>query len=84
MIYLHKTGFPFKGYKETYHLFADTSHELHQFAKQLSLSRNWYQHHKWLPHYDIFGSKIEQAKRLGAIEVDDKHVMEIYKRFKGL
>lgn len=49
------------------HLSADTTEELHAFAKKLGLKRSWFQNHKLLAHYDLVPSKREQAIKLGAI-----------------
>lgn len=60
------------------HMVSDTSlDELHAFAAKLGLKRAWFQPcppHA-VPHYDLKGSKIELAKRLGAQEVTRKEGM---------
>jgi hypothetical protein len=46
--------------------------ELHQFAIEIGLKREWYQEHKH-PHYDILNRKIRaNALRSGAKLVDQK------------
>lgn len=60
---------------------ADTVEELHEFAAKMGLKRAWFQNHKW-PHYDLHPARRVVAVRLGAIEVDRKQFIEIYKRIK--
>lgn len=38
-----------------YHLTADTTEELHEFAEKIGLKRSWFQKGKqpWLDHYDV-------------------------------
>ena len=38
----------------TAHLMADTEEELHNFASQFGLRREWFQNHPTHPHYDVF------------------------------
>ena len=60
------------------HLLADTTMELHAFARRLYLRRSWYQSNTSLPHYTIPPRKRRQAIRLGAIRIDKG---EVFKRF---
>lgn len=49
------------------HLFADTSEELHDFARHLGLLRTWVQHpgtHR--EHYDVTDTMRQKAIQLGA------------------
>ena len=55
--------------KQWCHMFADSTEELHQFAKQLGLKQEWFQDKK-LPHYDLVESKRKLALSLGAQEID--------------
>lgn len=51
------------------HLFADSDFELHQFARELGLKRQWFQEPpkaSWR-HYDITEPKRKLALKLGAI-----------------
>lgn len=50
------------------HLVADSLDELHAFARQLGLQRNWFQHAASYPHYDVTVTMRERALGLGAIE----------------
>ena len=49
------------------HLFSDKDlNELHEFARQLGLKREWFQNKKKFPHYDITENKRTEAIQLGA------------------
>ena len=54
---------------EACHLFADHTHELHAFAANLGLKREWFQNKANRPHYDLTTQKRAQAVRLGALEL---------------
>jgi hypothetical protein len=50
----------------------DSYHELHDFALQIGLKREWFQE----DHYDLTTSRmIEKAKRFGAKEVSSKEIV---------
>jgi hypothetical protein len=51
---------------------ADSTKELHNFAKRLKLSRSWFQGGVGgkAPHYDLTNTKRRVAISLGAIEID--------------
>lgn len=53
------------------HLTADTTEELHSFARRLGLRRGWFQPQSH-PHYDLTPSKRERALELGAVFVPGK------------
>lgn len=50
------------------HLVADSIEELHKFAQQLGLQRNWFQHAASYPHYDVTIEVRQIALSMGAIE----------------
>lgn len=63
------------------HLTADTTGELHAFARQIGLRRTWYQqkpHGAW--HYDVTDPKRIEAVQLGAVEVPWREFGQIWKR----
>ena len=62
-------------YSHHCYLIADTTKELHSFARKLSLKRAWFQD-KRLPHYDMTVNKRRQAVKLGAIEIDMKLLVQ--------
>lgn len=53
---------------------ADSIDELHQFAQQLGLKRNWFQPNT-IPHYDLTKNMRMKAVRYGAIEIDDQELI---------
>ena len=60
-------------YGSSCHLFADTEAELHVFARELGLRREWFQPPSWLPHYDLTAGMrvlaVERGARDGGNEV---------------
>ncbi len=50
------------------HLVADSIEELHEFAEQLGLRREWFQHSASYPHYDVTVEARQIALSMGAIE----------------
>lgn len=62
------------------HMVADTDEELHAMADKIGVSRKWHQK-PGTPHshYDICKSKRAKAISLGAIEIDNKQLVEIIK-----
>lgn len=54
-------------YSYACHLYADTLDELHDFAAKLGLKNEWFQPHRFLPHYDITRNKRRIAISLGAV-----------------
>lgn len=62
------------------HLFADSEEECDAMAAQIGLRFTWGQHrgHPGRFHYDVVPSKRALAIKLGAIEVDDKRMVEIF------
>ena len=59
------------------HLFATTAggRELHAFARRLGLRREWFQGN----HYDLTPTKREHALRLGAVSLDRKHAVAVWR-----
>jgi hypothetical protein len=68
-------------YGKSCHLMADTEKELHDFARQIGLKRNWFQT-KSSPHYDLTERRRKMAIALGAVEVSRQQAVEIWKRQK--
>jgi hypothetical protein len=54
------------------HMWADTTDELHTFARRLGLKRAWFQDHQLLPHYDLTGPRRAEALKAGAVERSPK------------
>jgi len=75
MIYVDDWGMKVQN-QNWYHLMSDTEDdEIHIFAKKLGLKREWFQ----VDHYDIAGSKRQQAIKLGAIQVKPEDLVKIRK-----
>lgn len=54
---------------------ADTVDELHEFASQLGLKKEWFQRKTLYPHYDVTVSIRERALKLGAVAADKELVV---------
>lgn len=69
MVYIDKAG----------HLIADSLDELHVFAINIGLKREWFQD-KRLPHYDCTTQrKRNKAIECGATLVESKKIIKIFK-----
>lgn len=66
-------------YRQAAHLFADTVEELHTFAENIGLKRQWFQDHPRLPHYDVTARNARTALMFGAIEVSRNEEVKFYK-----
>lgn len=65
-------------YFDGIHLMADTLKELHTFAADCGLKREWFQDHKKHPHYDVWGGRnIRAVLRRGAKEVSSKDLVAL-------
>lgn len=64
------------------HLVADTLDELHSFALQLGLRRQWFQSSASYPHYDIKLAVRTRAIHLGAVPGTRKQIIECAKKLK--
>lgn len=58
---------------------ADSYSELHEMAYKLGLKLVWFQVKSRWPHYDISKGKRRMAVRLGAIEADERKIIEVAK-----
>ena len=56
------------------HMFGDSFEELHEFADQLGLKREWFQVPPYCntPHYDLHEATRELAIALGAVELHSR------------
>lgn len=64
------------------HLVADSVSELHAFAAQLGLRREWFQYRSMYPHYDVTVSVQRRALALGAQVGDKKTIVACAKRLR--
>ena len=68
-------------YDQAAHLVADTLVELREFALRLGLKQVWIQNKpNKLPHYDLSKGMYFQAIRRGAIEIDDRQLVEMIRK----
>lgn len=58
------------------HLVADSLNELHEFAGQLGLKRQWFQDRGFYPHYDVTVAVRMKALRCGAIDADRPTIVD--------
>jgi hypothetical protein len=61
------------------HMAADTIEELHSMAASVNVRRRHFQNKKGKPHYDICKRNKLRAIELGAVEVDDRKLIGIYR-----
>lgn len=63
------------------HMFTDSLdiEELHVFAEKIGLRRSWFQPHRIAPHYDLTPSRRAAAVKLGAVQVNRRTAVEIWK-----
>jgi hypothetical protein len=69
------------------HMFADTLDELHAFATRIGLRREWFQNKprpdgSSFPHYDLNEGRRAKAVAAGAVELDRRAAVEMW-RAKG-
>jgi len=61
------------------HMAADTLEELHQMAQSVGVAKRHFQNKEGKPHYDICKQNKLKAIELGAIEVNDRQIIELYR-----
>lgn len=62
------------------HMYADSLEELHAMARKIGLRKAWFQHHHFVPHYDLTVSRRVAAIPAGAIEQDFEHLKALLRR----
>lgn len=80
-VYVDNVEIPWKG-KVWCHLVADSLDELHGFATELGLKRQWFQAKASYPHYDVTKSVRTKALKLGAREGDRITMISCAKKMK--
>lgn len=63
-------------YKQSCHLAANSSEELHNFATILGLKKSWFQNGS-RPHYDLSSRKRTEAIRAGAIQISRRQMVRL-------
>lgn len=81
-VYVDDSRLAWRG-KSWCHLVADSINELHAFAEQLGLRREWFQDRTMYPHYDVTVRVKERALALGAYAGDKRTIITCAKRLKG-
>jgi hypothetical protein len=77
-------GWKLRGYKTpSCHLTADSLDELHAFALQIGMKREWFQLGS-LPHYDLTPQRRKAAVDFGAVELTKQNLREVYKRLRAV
>lgn len=61
------------------HMAADTLEELHCMAQKVGVAKRHFQNKQGKPHYDICKQNKLKAIELGAIEVNDRQIIELYR-----
>ena len=61
------------------HMAADTLDELHLSARLLGIARRHFQDKPGKPHYDICQKNKARLLKLGAVEVNDRKLIELYR-----
>lgn len=80
-VYVDNSRLAWRG-KRWCHLVADSISELHAFADQLGLKREWFQDKTMYPHYDVTVSIRQRALSLGAMAGDKREIITCAKRLR--
>jgi hypothetical protein len=64
------------------HMVADSLEELHRMASSLDLRIEWFQGPD-RPHYDLSMTKRAEAVERGALEVDERRIIEVLRGMEG-
>ena len=62
------------------HMVADTLDELHTMAEKIGMRRAWFQNNPDHPHYDLSLSRRKLAVEYGAIEIDNRQLVELLRK----
>lgn len=81
MVYVGKREYKL-GRMTMSHMAADTLEELHLMAERLGI-RHHFQNKQGKPHYDICKQTKAIALELGAKEVDDREIIQLFDRLKA-
>ena len=61
------------------HMAADTLDELHEMAQKIGVAKKHFQNKEGKPHYDICKQNKLKALELGAIEVNDRELILLFR-----
>ncbi|MGN2253202.1 DUF4031 domain-containing protein [Frateuria sp. GZRe12] len=65
------------------HLVADSTDELHAFARRLGLRASWFQSKNRYPHYDVTQFLQQRALAMGAILADRRTIVECGRKMRA-
>lgn len=78
MVYVGKREYKY-GRMLMSHMAADSLKELHEMAQNVGVAKRHFQDKVNKPHYDICKQNKLKAIEFGAIEVDDRKLIELYR-----
>ncbi len=78
MVYVGKREYKY-GRMIMSHVVADSLYELHEMAQNVGVDKRHFQDKAGKPHYDFCKQNKLKAIELGAIEVDDRKFIELYR-----
>jgi predicted alpha/beta superfamily hydrolase len=81
MVYVGKNEYRY-GRMILHHMAADTLEELHSMAEHIGV-RKHFQNKPGKPHYDICKSNKAKAIAAGAIEVEDREIIKLFRRYNN-
>lgn len=82
MVYVGKREYKF-GRMKMSHMIADSLEELHDMAEKIGMRLEWFQNKPGKPHYDVPMFRKKRAILAGAIEVDDRFIVNKLKEIYG-
>ena len=78
MVYVGKREYKY-GRMIMSHMVADSLDELHEMADKIGVNRRHFQDKPNKPHYDICKANKKKVIELGALEVDDRLIIEMFR-----
>ena len=75
-VYIGTIPFPY-GRMIMFHMASQDLDALHKMASAIGIKRKWFQDKQNHPHYDVCKSYKQKAIELGAVEVNDRKLIEI-------
>lgn len=65
------------------HMVADTPEELLAMVERIGVEPRWFQHKASVPHFDVALSKRALAVAAGAIELERREFVEVFKKIRA-